>query len=872
MRLERDRNDNARRLCEPRRALVPAGTRSKSGETDAMPSRSLPDAGSMPRSGRRLPTVLALVAALASVPLFASMLGAPVSVNRTAPAGQAPDEAIPYLAEMRAASREGRPPVFAKAPGRAAIAALRATGGSGATPSLAPAALHYDACCFASAVATADLTGQGRTDLLIGNAMSADVSVLLDDGAGGYAEPFQVIIPATPTIYYVAIAVGDVDGDGHPDLVTTGLSNEVYVFHGNGDGTFAEPVAFGVGDGDWPHAIAIADFNSDGKADIATANNTTGDVSILLGDGTGSFPAATNFTVGANPVAMGVADVTGDGKLDIVTANAGSLDMTVIAGDGAGGFARAASYSIGPNAVPFGVAVGDVNGDGHADVVVANAGTDGSEFPPPELPGCVSVFVADGAGGFAAAVQYSAGPDEGRAEGIALGDITGDGHVDIVVSRPNANGVAVLAGDGSGAFGDASLHPVSVGPAQVALADVTHDGKLDAIAANAVSANVSILPGDGAGGIGYANRHAAGSYPHSVVAADLNEDGIPDIATANLAGSDVSVLIADGDGGYAAAVHYTVGNSPTWIVAGDVDGDGHTDLVTADLGGGTVSILRGDGSGAFAPAASYGVGGTFESPYAVALGDANNDGKLDIATANTNISNESISYLAGNGDGTFAAAVLLPIGDASYYSPQSVLLTDVTGDGNADIVTANLGADNVSVLAGDGAGGFAAATQFATDPGPVVVVAGDVTGDDIVDLVTVNQSGQDVSVLVGTGGGAFAAAASYPIYYDVANDLYKPWAWGLALGDINGDGWLDIVTANTQNDTVTVLANDAGMFGSFAIFGTGALPGAVAIADMDGDGKPDVVTSNRENDDVSVLRNLEVTDSIFADGFDIIPI
>jgi hypothetical protein len=285
-----------------------------------------------------------------------------------------------------------------------------------------------------------------------------------------------------------------------------------------------------------------------------------------------------------------------------------------------------------------------------------------------------------------------------------------------------------------------------------------------------------------------------------------------------------------------------------------------------------VSILRGDGSGAFAPAASYGVGGTFESPYAVALGDANNDGKLDIATANTNISNESISYLAGNGDGTFAAAVLLPIGDASYYSPQSVLLTDVTGDGNADIVTANLGADNVSVLAGDGAGGFAAATQFATDPGPVVVVAGDVTGDDIVDLVTVNQSGQDVSVLVGTGGGAFAAAASYPIYYDVANDLYKPWAWGLALGDINGDGWLDIVTANTQNDTVTVLANDAGMFGSFAIFGTGALPGAVAIADMDGDGKPDVVTSNRENDDVSVLRNLEVTDSIFADGFDIIPI
>ena len=837
-----------------------------------MSRRCLSDAESKPRIARRLRVAFALVAAIASVPLFAWTLGAPVSVNRTTPAGPASDDAISYLAEMRAASREGRPPAFTQAPSPAAIAAIRATDGAATTPTLAPAALHYDACCFASEIAIADLRSAGRTDLLVGNSLSGDVSVLLDNGDGTYAEPFQVFIPATPLIFYVTIAAGDVDGDGHPDLLATGLSNEVYVFHGNGDGTFADPTAFGVGDGDWPHGIAIADVDGDGNADVVTANNTTSNISVLLGDGAGSFGAATNFSVGSFPVAMRVADVTGDGKLDVVTANAGSLDVTVVAGDGAGGFARAASHSIGPNAQPFGLAIGDVNGDDKPDIVVANAATDGSEFPPPELPGNISVLIGDGAGSFAEAAQYSTGPDEGRAQGIALGDITGDGHVDVVVSRPNANAVAVLAGDGSGAFDDVSMHAVSVGPAPVAIADVTGDGKLDAIAANAVSASVSILPGDGEGGVGYSNRYAAGSYPHSVVAVDLDEDGIADIATANLMGSDVTVLIADGSGGYTPAAHYATGDSPTWIVAGDVDGDDHIDLVTADLGGGTVSILLGDGTGAFAAAASYGVGGTFESPYAVALGDANNDGTLDIATANTNVSNESISFLAGNGDGTFGTAVLLPIGDAGFYGPQSVVLADVTGDGNADIVTANSYADNVSVLAGDGAGGFAAATHFATDPGPVVVVAGDVTGDDIVDLVTVNQSGQDVSVLVGSGGGAFEGAVSYPIYRDVANDLYKPWAWGLALGDIDGDGWLDIVTANTQNDTVTVLANQAGTFDTLAVFGTGALPGAVAIADMDGDGHSDVVTSNRENDDVSVLRNLQIVDSVFADGFDIVPI
>jgi hypothetical protein len=358
-------------------------------------------------------------------------------------------------------------------------------------------------------------------------------------------------------------------------------------------------------------------------------------------------------------------------------------------------------------------------------------------------------------------------------------------------------------------------------------------------------------------------------FPHAVAATDLNGDGAPDVVTANAQGNDASVLINDGAGGFAPAVSHPVDFSPTGIASGDLNGDGNADIVSANLGGGTVSVLLGDGAGGFAPAANFGVGGSFESPYAVALADANGDGNLDIATANTNISNSSISFLAGDGTGGFADAVLYSAGvDAAQ--PQGVAFADVTGDGNADIVTANLGGNNLSLLAGDGSGGFADAVLLQPDLGPVAVAAGDLDGDGNMDLASLNTTTQDVSVLLGDGTGGFAAAMHYPIYPFESVVDFNPWPWGLTLGDVDGDGSLDIVTANTQNDSISVLPNDgAGGFGTFFNYDTGAHPGSVAVADIDGDGSADVVTANRQNNNISVLFNGGAGgEVIFANGFD----
>ena len=814
---------------------------------------------------------LAVVCAIA---LSAGTLSAGVAGAAQAPALRAADAAflaaqiplfdLPYLIEHRSDDRLALPPQRRAAPARIAQPA------GDANLQFLATALHFKGCCFTTSLAAADFTGQGHVDLVAGNGLSYDITVLLGDGAGGYQDP--VTLPIDDAQFgYVLVKTADVTGDGNADIVATGFdADSILVFAGDGSGGFAAPERHTTGSGQTPRGLIIADVNGDGAPDLVTANGDTGDVSVLIADGSGSFAAAAGFVAGQFPNALAAGDVDGDGKLDLVTANADTLDISVLIGDGAGHFAAPQSLSIGANAEPRSVAIADVDGDGQADIVTANAGRDESPFPPPELPGTVSVLLGDGSGGFAAAVQLPAGDGDGRADAIAVADLTGDGHADIVVSRPIANSAALLAGDGAGGFAPAVTAATGVGPSPLLIADVTGDGKPDVVTGNQVGSTLSVLPSDGAGGFGFPGRHGAGAYPHSIASADLDGDGHVDVVTSNVMSSDVSVLLGDGAGGFGPEQRHAVGNSPTSIALADFDGDGHLDIVTANLGGGTVSVLLGDGHGSFSAAMDTSIGEGFQSPYSVAVADADGDGHADIATANTNVSNESISFLRGDGHGGFAAAVVMPVGSAGTHSPQGVAFADVTGDGHADIVTANLYSSDLSVLAGHGDGSFAAAMSLPTDLGPVMVAAADVDGDGIVDLVSVNQTGQSVSVLIGRGGGEFADAASYAIFTPETVQDYMPWPWGMVLADVDGDGRPDIVTANTQNDSVSVLLNDgSGGFGTFVAIDTGAHPGSVTAVDVDGDGDLDVISADRDNNDISVMRNVDARpDRIFGDGFE----
>ena len=469
---------------------------------------------------------------------------------------------------------------------------------------------------------------------------------------------------------------------------------------------------------------------------------------------------------------------------------------------------------------PYSVSLGDLNGDGILDLVTANALSDN-----------VSVLLGLGDGRFSAMRNYAVGDVP---YSVSLGDLNGDGVLDLVTANGNSDNVSVLLGLGDGSFATQSTYAVGDQPDSVSLGDLNGDGVLDLVIHNVLSSNVYVLLGLGDGS--FATQSTYGNfYSESVSLGDLNGDGVLDLVTANALSDNVSVLLGLGDGSFATRSNYAVGDAPVSVFLGDLNGDGALDIVTANVYSNNVSVLLGVGDGRFSAMRNYAVG---DVPYSVSLGDLNGDGVLDLITANGN--NDNVSVLLGFGDGRFATQSTYAVGD----KPRSVSLGDLNGDGVLDLVTANALSDNVSVLLGNGDGTFATHRTYATDSGPGSVSIGDLDGDDVPDIVTANYDSNNVSVLLGNGDGTFATHRTY------ATDSGPG---SVSIGDLDGDDVPDIVTANYDSNNVTVLlGNGDGTFATQTTYAAGGSPQSVSIGDLDGDGVLDIVTANNSGN-VSVL-------------------
>jgi len=645
--------------------------------------------------------------------------------------------------------------------------------------------------------------------------------------------------PAGP--YPISVAVGDFNGDGKPDLAmaNVGYNGTVTILLGNGMGGFTPAPGSPFQAGNGPVSVAVADFNGDGKLDLAIAASNNNAVTVLFGNGSGGFTRFQDnlFPVGLSPQTVVVGDINGDGKPDFATANYGDGTITVMLGNGRGGFTQAPGSPF-PSAVYVtSLAVGDLNGDGRPDLVFANGYG-------------VTVMLGDGTGRFAAA----SGTVLSGGTFVTLGDFNGDGKPDLAVTGSYGNSVTILLGDGTGGFTPAPGSPFGAGsgPGPAVVGDFNGDGKPDLAIVDFNDDTVTLLLGDGTGWFITApgNPFKAGANLRAFAVADFNGDGKSDLAIPNYLDQTVTVLLG---GSPTTMPLFTTpqGNpfpaeiNPFSVAIGDFNGDGSLDLAIA--GQYNVTASMGNGKGGFT-ASSGGLLDPEIFPLSIAVGDFNGDGNPDLVIADDTALSKNVRVLLGNGRGGFTAAPGKPF--VVGRSPGSVAVGDFNADGNLDLAVADSDDNNVTVLLGDGTGGFSAASgsPFPAGSDPQSVVVGDFNGDGKPDLAIANGGSSNVTVLLGNGTGGFAAAPGSPV--PVGSGPRS-----LAVGDFNGDGKLDLAVANYNDNTVTVLLGD-GMGGFTARGGplrVGSNPSSAAVADFNGDGKPDLAVANYKDNTVTVL-------------------
>ncbi|CAF3960764.1 unnamed protein product [Rotaria sp. Silwood1] len=741
-------------------------------------------------------------------------------------------------------------------------------------------------------IATGDFNHDGQLDIIVANHGTDNVGIVLGHGNGTFTEliTYSTGHDSNPS----SIAIGDFDNDSYADIaVANAGTNNVGVLLGYGNGTFSIQTIYSMDDSSQPRSIVVGDFNNDNRLDIAVHLATANSVNILLGYGNGSFQNIFSYPTEPSSLLMILAlgDFNNDNNIDLAAVSTGTSNLYISLGYGNGTIEVPTKYSTGISSNPIAVQVVDLNDDGILDVVVANYGKNN-----------VGVFFGYGNGAFANQRELLIG--SAHPISIATGDFNQDGWVDIVVVNDFSNNIVVLLRNYYVNYQSITTYSTGFGshPYNVVTGDFDKDSHLDMAIANSYGDNIGVLHGFGNGTFEAEVIYStgAGSTPFVLAVADFNNDYQLDIACANIYGFSIGVLLGHGNGTFESITTYSTGynvppvsiavddfnndnrsdivvaqsiannigiffgynyttflntqmystgylSHPTAVVVGDFNKDNHLDIGVTNLDQSNIGILLGLGNGTFTNEMTYSTGSATFPTY-LCLGDFNNDTQLDIAVVNQNP--ESIGIFIGYENGTFENIGILPTGKGSR--PRYLTVSDLNNDGRMDIAITNTGSNNIGVFLGYGNGSFESQRIFSTGANapPSGIATGDFNNDGFMDISVTILNNSNIGIFLGDANGTFREINNYSMGTGTTGLI------SIALGDINSDKQIDIVVADSEANQVGIfLGRGDGTFESVCTLSTGddSFPSLVIVDDINNDKRQDICILNIRTQKVAIF-------------------
>ena len=581
-------------------------------------------------------------------------------------------------------------------------------------------------------IAAADFTSDGFLDLVTANQGTMNISILTNDSTGDFGTRTDFALGAVP----VELAAEDVNFDGKFDIIVTRTDGKVSVAFGDGTGGLGTFADYTVGAS--PGSLVIGDFDNDGPLDLAVTKTTPDEVVLFKNQGNGTYAAVGSVPITGVLTGVRAAFFDGNQNLDLVVSYrlGGAGRVQTLLGDGALGFSAGSVTPIfGAPMSGHGLTTSDFDGNGTADVAVANADL-----------AAVTVLLGNGSGGLPTVRQPSLGV---APSAVATDDMDRDATPDLLATELSTDVVSLLLNDGTARFAPDFFPSSDTDNRGVATGDLDHDGILDLVIANAKKHSFAVYRGTGGGQFSAPVDHDLGFgalKPVWITLADFTADGHLDVVTTNEGSSSLSFFEGDGTGGFAPPLPSIVfGFIPSVTRAVDLDADGMLDLaVVVDN---TVEILQGDNAGNFSNITAISLGGTGSG---LELGDFDHDGDIDIAA--TQVTDDALEiYWAGPAPFSWSPGPQIILS----ADPLIFAAADLNNDGNIDFIVPEDASNQVTVILATGSGTWTLGSSYPTPGAPIMARAMDINADGFTDFVVSIRSGHTLGLFTGDGAGNF---------------------------------------------------------------------------------------------------------------------